>query len=600
MQHAGLGGQTRPAVQPGGQRPGLDRPGGQRPGLDRPGGQRPGEGIASRPNLPDFSQRPTARPGVRPGQVGPGSIAGNPGGLTRPGADGGGIQRPTTRPGQDGGGIQRPTTRPGQDGGGVQRPFPNRPDDRPGFRPDDRPGVRPDTRPGFRPDDPGFRPGNDFDFTQNNISIINYNHWERNHNNVINRSPTIINNGYRPGAAWGGYGYGYQGDWGYGGGWGYGDHFHDDSWCYGAGWRPAYSGYHGGWHHGYCGNDYFGGYDDDYGGFAAGLAAGSLTGWALGSRPYDWGYSDYSNPYYTPSVQQVVVQQPTAPIYDYAQPINTEVPPPAAEVAQPAVSTFDQARMSFQVGDYQQALSLTDQALAKMPNDAVMHEFRALVLFALQRYDEAAAVLYSVLSVGPGWDWTTMAGLYANTDTYTQQLRALENYRSQHPDDAAPAFLLAYHYATAGHKEEAADQYEAVVKLQPGDTLSAGLLSLLRPQPARPATPPQPGVPPTPGAQAAEPTIDPARLSGNWKASPAPNTTISLALQPDGKFTWDVAQGGQSHRIEGTYTMQGDQLALAQAEGGAMVGTVALQGEQGFNFRALGGPASDKGLAFTR
>ena len=56
----------------------------------------------------------------------------------------------------------------------------------------------------------------------------------------------------------------------------------------------------------------------------------------------------------------------------------------------PAVSTFDQARMSFQVGDYQQALSLTDQALAKMPNDAAMHEFRALCLFALQRYDEAA------------------------------------------------------------------------------------------------------------------------------------------------------------------------------------------------------------------
>jgi uncharacterized protein (TIGR03066 family) len=287
-------------------------------------------------------------------------------------------------------------------------------------------------------------------------------------------------------------------------------------------------------------------------------------------------------------------------VYDYAQPINTEVPPPAPEVTQPAVSTFDQARMSFQVGDYQQALSLTDQALAKMPNDAAMHEFRALCLFALQRYDEAAAVLYSVLSVGPGWDWTTMAGLYSNTDTYTQQLRALENYRSQHPDDAAPAFLLGYHYSTAGHKEEAADQYEAVLKLQPGDQLSAGLLSLLRPPPTRPAAPPQPGTPPAPGAEAAGPTIDPARLSGNWKASPAPNSTISLALQPDGKFTWDVAQGGQSHRIEGTYTLQGDQLALAQAEGGAMVGTVALQGDQGFNFRALGGPASDKGLAFTR
>lgn len=489
------------------------------------------------------------------------------------------------RPGQGGGGTQRPT-RPGQDGGGVQRPFPDRPGDRPGNRPGN---------------------GNDFNFNQNNFTNVNFNH---NHNNIINNSPTINNNGYRGGAAWGGNGYGYRNDWGYGGGWG--NNFHDNSWGYGAGWRPAYCGYHGDWYHGCGGNNfYFGGnnYNNGYGMFAAGLAAGSLTGWALGSRPYDWGYSSYSNPYYTPAVQQIIVQQPTAAVYDYAQPINTEIPPPVQDVAQPAVSTFDQARMSFQAGDYQQALSLTDQALAQMPNDAAIHEFRALVLFAQQRYDEAAAVLYSVLSVGPGWDWTTMAGLYANIDTYTQQLRELENYRVQHPDDAAPAFLLGYHYSTAGYKDEAAQQYEAVVKLQPGDQLSAGLLSLLQPppsQPATPATPPQPGTPPQPAtppapeAVAEGPKIDPAKLSGSWKASPATNTTISLALQSDGKFTWDVAQGGQSHRIEGTYTLEGDQLALAQAEGGAMVGTVALEGDQAFNFRALGGPATDKGLAFTR
>ena len=42
-----------------------------------------------------------------------------------------------------------------------------------------------------------------------------------------------------------------------------------------------------------------------------------------------------------------------------------------------------------------------------MPNDASLHEFRALVLFALGQYEQAAATLYAVLSNGPGWDWTT-------------------------------------------------------------------------------------------------------------------------------------------------------------------------------------------------
>ena len=69
-----------------------------------------------------------------------------------------------------------------------------------------------------------------------------------------------------------------------------------------------------------------------------------------------------------------------------------------------------------------------DQAIALVPNDTVLHEFRGLTLFALGRYKEAAAAEYAVLSAGPGWDWTTLSGLYPNVDVYTEQLRALEQY----------------------------------------------------------------------------------------------------------------------------------------------------------------------------
>lgn len=87
-------------------------------------------------------------------------------------------------------------------------------------------------------------------------------------------------------------------------------------------------------------------------------------------------------------------------------------------------SDSDQARNAFYSGDYARALSSLDAALSKTPSDVVLHEFRALCLFALHKYKEAAGTLYAVLSVGPGWDWTTMSGLYSNVDVYTEQLRA--------------------------------------------------------------------------------------------------------------------------------------------------------------------------------
>ena len=114
--------------------------------------------------------------------------------------------------------------------------------------------------------------------------------------------------------------------------------------------------------------------------------------------------------------------------YDYSQPIDTQSAPPPDQVASPALAKFDSARAAFGTGDYAGALRLTDEALKVLPNDATLHEFRALVLFAVGKYDLAAGPLYAVLSVGPGWDWTTMAGLYPDIDVYTSQLRKLKAF----------------------------------------------------------------------------------------------------------------------------------------------------------------------------
>ena len=98
--------------------------------------------------------------------------------------------------------------------------------------------------------------------------------------------------------------------------------------------------------------------------------------------------------------------QPT--VYDYSQPINTSATPPQPAVADSVGTSFDAARDSFKAGDYAKALEQVDQAIHQMPNDAALHEFRGVTLFALHRYTDAAVPLYAVLAVGPGWDWKTL------------------------------------------------------------------------------------------------------------------------------------------------------------------------------------------------
>src|SRR5262249_54567464 len=142
----------------------------------------------------------------------------------------------------------------------------------------------------------------------------------------------------------------------------------------------------------------------------------------------------------------------------------------------PGMADFDAARQAFYQGDYAGALASTNKALAAMPSDPIIHEFRALVMFAQGKYKDAAAGLYSVLSVGPGWDWTTLSSLYPNTDVYTKQLRALETYVTQNPQASDAHFVLAYHYLTTGAKEAAAKQYQAIYKQTPQDNLVKQLL----------------------------------------------------------------------------------------------------------------------------
>ncbi len=327
------------------------------------------------------------------------------------------------------------------------------------------------------------------------------------------------------------------------------------------------------------------------------------TGWGLGTLTSGWGYgAGYYNPYYS----EPVVAAATVP-YDYSQPVvvnnyassnadagsdGTQAPAPAvAETteSQQATQLFDEGLAQFKSGNYRAALAKFDAALQKLPGDPVVHEVRALTLFALGEYKPAAAALNSFLSSAPGMDWTTMSGLYGDTADYQAQLRKLEQYCKANPQDASAFFVLAYQYLVIDSKDNAVKALQVVVKNQPTDSTAKRMLDALAPAPS--STPePAPA-----GADA--PDTD---LVGNWRAT-AGDTTIDLAITEDSQFTWKATQAGKPvAELKGQLASTSDELVLESPDQGAMAGSVKSLGPDKWQFALSGAPPSDPGLSFAR
>lgn len=346
-----------------------------------------------------------------------------------------------------------------------------------------------------------------------------------------------------------------------------------------------------------------GGYGGNYGGYGYGRypTGWGYGGWGLGNVLYRSGYSSYYNPYWGSGV--AIGSSNYA--YDYAQPVyvtSTETAP--ADVAN---RDFDAARQAFKANDYDSALALVNKAIKESPNDEVLHEFRSLTQFALRDYNGAAATIHSVLAVGPGWDWTTMASLYSEVGEYTAQLRALESFSKSKPADAASQFLLGYHYMTTGHPEHAAKKFSAVVKIQPKDQVARDLLALVdKPNEGDEAIAPAPRDTATEDPTVvAKPEVDASPISadaiaGSWKASRDDGSKFDLDLRKDKTFTWKFDQDKRHEDFSGTYTTEGSLLLLQKKDGGAMVGHVASEGDGKFTFKLLGSPKEDPGLTFSR
>lgn len=285
-------------------------------------------------------------------------------------------------------------------------------------------------------------------------------------------------------------------------------------------------------------------------------------------------------------------------IVNYSEPVITmpvEAAVPATglppSVLQESVSKFDQARAAFFDGKYGEALKLTDEAVSQMPRDAVLHEFRSLVLFALKRYAESAAAIHAVLAVGPGWDAKTLSSLYADLDTCTAHLRALEAARNKDPKAADVRFLLGYHYLTCGYPNEALTEFRRASELRPNDSVAASLVATLSPHDDPPAQ--------APAGEAPKP-IPADDIAGTWTAAGRGSAKYSLSLRKDGTFTWGFTRGSRKQEVKGVFTLEGNVLAMEPDSGGVLLAELTTKGSDGLHFQLIGGATDDPGLDFRR
>jgi len=336
-------------------------------------------------------------------------------------------------------------------------------------------------------------------------------------------------------------------------------------------------------------------------GAAGAAAAAAVPGWGLGAGYYNSGYGSYSNPYYS--------GDDGSSGYDYSQPVqsvqyNAPSQSPqgdggasngsnnAPTASEDALQHGEAARTAFRNQDYSKALSEANLALAKMPGDPGLHEFRALVLFALGQYKPAAAAVHSLLAVGPGWNWTTMIGLYGDdVSVYTTQLRALESEITSNPDSSADHFLLAYQYLTENQTDAAAWQLKKVIELTPKDQLAPQLLATI----TKPAETPAPAAP----AASNEKPLSASALVGDWTSRRDDGSTIELKFTSDSKFTWIYTANGKAQKLSGTAADVNGLLALQQNDGNALMGHATATDGGGFRLRLMGGPANDPGLVFS-
>lgn len=301
----------------------------------------------------------------------------------------------------------------------------------------------------------------------------------------------------------------------------------------------------------------------------------------------------------------------------YSQPITVVAAESAPEEGIPEETVtktelfMSESLENFKKGDYMVALEGVNKAIAESPGDGAFHEYRALVLFALGQYGEATGVLNPLLASSPGWDWSTMVQLYASPDTYTEQLRKLEEYAKANSDSAAAQFLLGYHYMVCTYLDQAAASFAKAAELEPADQVAAQMAELAAAS-TRSGDAPE-GVDPDAAGESPEeePSDEPMieapesveleQILGSWKSQNGEEGLVTLSLSDQGEFVWRFeAEGGEPFEMKGDFNLAQENVLTLDASDSQMAGTVKLTEDGKMNFILAGGPPGDPGLVFEK
>jgi hypothetical protein len=193
----------------------------------------------------------------------------------------------------------------------------------------------------------------------------------------------------------------------------------------------------------------------------------------------DYGYAPYGDlygDYYDSGAAPYAYDSGAVP-YANASLASTAVQTGPPEVGSEASDFYTEALTAFRQGDYGQATRLAGHAAVDEPRNPNVHILAMLGLFAMGEYRGAAMEAHAVAAMGHIPDWPTLHGFYGNVVPYTEQLRKLEKFVTDHPSAAEGRFLLGFQYLMEGYKDAAKDQLAQAVKLTPRDALAAKLLT---------------------------------------------------------------------------------------------------------------------------
>jgi predicted Zn-dependent protease len=141
---------------------------------------------------------------------------------------------------------------------------------------------------------------------------------------------------------------------------------------------------------------------------------------------------------------------------------------------------MQRAEEAFRRGQYDDAVRFANHAAVEMPNHGRVFLFMAQALFAVGDYGAAAGALHQGMAMSDPKEWGVIVQnfrqTYGKAGDFSEQLRRLEKFVSEHSDAAYGHFLLGFEYGQLGYPAEARRELAQAVDLEGRDQLAVQLL----------------------------------------------------------------------------------------------------------------------------